>query len=125
MFCFFIVWSSTNSHKFYNALESNTDFGPCCQIHPYLNLINPETRNVDAENLDGKMYHKIPRGVRNGIQNGLRLLLDVESFDHAPYISSVAKGFKIAITNALDKPVIDQAGLYIEPGIFTTILCLE
>ena len=85
-----------------------------------MNLVNPETRYADAVNLDNKFYHEIPRGVRNGIQNGLKLLLDVESFDHA-YFSTAAKGFKIAITNAMDKPVIDQAGLYIEPGIFTII----
>ena len=80
-----------------------------------MNLINPETRNVDAVNLDNKLYREIPYGVRNGIQNGLRLVLDVESFDHT-YFSTAAKGFKIAISNALDKPAINQAGLYLEPG---------
>ena len=117
---FIAVWSSKIYHKFFNAYAQNTDFGPCCLIVPYLNLINPETRHVDAVKLDSKFYHEIPRGVRNGLHNGLNLVVDVESFDHA-YYSSAAKGFKIAITNAMDKPVIDLAGLYIEPGIFTTI----
>ena len=71
-----------------------------------MNLINPETRNADAVNLDNKLYHGIPRGVRNGIHNGLRLVLDVESFDHT-FFSSAAKGFKIAVSHALDKPAIN------------------
>ena len=67
--------------------------------------------------LDNSLYHKIPKGVINGIQNGLKLVLDVETFNHG-YFSTTAKGFRIAITNEMDKPVINQAGLYIEPGIF-------
>ena len=61
-----------------------------------MNLINPETRNLDAVNLDNKFYRGIPRGVRNGIQNGLRLVLDVESFDHA-YFSTVETSWNIAM----------------------------
>ena len=81
-----------------------------------MNLVNPETRYVNPRDLGNHLYHEIPKGVSNGIHNGLRLVLDVETFNHS-YISTAAKGFRIAITNELDKPVINQAGLYIGPGI--------
>ena len=117
---FNIDWSSTVSQKFFNAYKGNTDFGTCCLIVPYLNLKNPETRYVNSMDFDNSWYHEVPKGVRNGIQNGLTLVLDVETFNHG-YFSTTAKGFRIAITNELDKPVINQAGLYIGPGIFNEI----
>jgi len=94
-----------------------TDYGACCLIVPYLNLINPETRNIDPTNdLDGTSYHNIPRGAKNGIQHGLRLVLDVESFDYA-YYRRRGTGFKIALSNALDEAVINQDGFYIAAGL--------
>ena len=101
-----------------------TDYGSCCLIVPYLYLVNTKTRNVNSLQLDNNLYHEIPKGVKNGIQNGLTLVLDVESFDHA-YFSRSAKGFRIALTNALDKPVINLGGQYVAPGKFNINLCLN
>ena len=99
------------------AYKGVTDYGSCCLIVPYLYLVNPETRKVDPLQLDYNLFHEIPKGVENGMQNGLTLVLDVESFDHA-YFTRSAKGFMIALTNALDKPVINLGGQYVAPGKF-------
>ena len=93
-----------------------TDYGACCLIVPYLNLINPETRNLDPSNeISNSLYHGIPSGAKNGLQNGLKIVLDVENFDYA-YFPRGAKGFRVALTNALDQAVINQDGFYIAPG---------
>jgi hypothetical protein len=42
--------------------------------------------------------------------------LDVESFDYA-YFPRGAKGFRVAIANALDQAVVNQDGFYIAPGM--------
>ena len=94
-----------------------TDYGACCLIVPYLNLINNETKNIDPNDLSNSEYHKIPRGAKNGLQNGLKLVMDVENFDYA-YFPRGAKGFRVALTNALDQAVINQDGFYIAPGLF-------
>jgi hypothetical protein len=94
-----------------------TDYGACCLIVPYLNLINPDTRNLDpATEINGSLYHTIPDGAKNGLQNGLKIVLDVENFDYA-YFPRGAKGFRVALTNALDQAVINQDGFYISPGM--------
>jgi hypothetical protein len=57
----------------------------------------------------------VTTGVKNGLQNGLKLVLDVENFDYA-YYPRGAKGFIIVLTNALDQAVINQDGFYIAPS---------
>ena len=106
------------------AYKDVTDYGCCCNIVPYLYLVNPETRNVDFSELDRTLYHEIPKGVKNGIHNGLTLVLDVESFDHA-YFPRSSKGFRIALTNALDKPLINLGGQFIAPGKLNLNLCMN
>jgi len=92
-----------------------TDYGACCLIVPYLNLINNETKYTNPDDLSNMWYHKIPTGAKNGLQNGLKLVMDVENFDYA-YFPRGAKGFRVALTNALDQAVINQDGFYISPG---------
>jgi hypothetical protein len=41
--------------------------------------------------------------------------MDVESFDYA-YFPRSARGFKIALSAATDKAVINQDGFYVRPG---------
>lgn len=60
-------------------------------------------------------FHHIPPGTRNGENRGLKVVLDVESYDYA-YFPRSAKGFKIAVVDARDKAVMQQDGYYIKPG---------
>ena len=52
---------------------------------------------------------------------GLKLVLDVENFEYA-YTHEGAKGFRVALTNALDQPVINHDGFSIAPGKMNNFL---
>ena len=75
---------------------------PLFRIWPYLDFDNPDTRDKPASSyrseklnlisdfststvliffLEGEDFLKIPSGARNGVENGLELLLDVEAFE--------------------------------------------
>ena len=110
-----LEWASNVSHKFYNAYLTVTDYGACCLIAPYLDFVNPETVYLDPSNYTAEHFHSIPLGTKNGVTRGLKLVMDVESFDYAYYPRS-SRGFKIAIADARDKAVISQDGYYIRPG---------
>ena len=70
---------------------------------------------MDPSNYTGDHFHSIPFGAANGVQNGLKMILDVESFDYA-YFPRAARGLKVAIADARDKAVINQDGYYLMPG---------
>jgi len=62
-------WSfGITTHYFYDSFKSMTDYGSCCLIVPYLNLINPKTKNLNPSEYDNSFYHQIPRGSKNGLQ---------------------------------------------------------
>ena len=50
-----------------------------------------------------------PAGAKNGIKNGLELLLDVESQEYAFFPRS-SQGFSLAVSGYLVRPVIRQHG---------------
>ena len=51
-----------------------------------------------------------------GILNGLKLILDVETFDHA-FEDRGAAGFRIALTDPRDQGLIYQDGSNVMPGL--------
>ena len=51
-----------------------------------------------------------------GILNGLKLILDVETFDHA-FDDRGATGFRIALTDPRDQGLIYQDGSNVMPGL--------
>ncbi len=87
---------------------STTDYGTCCLIVPYLDFENPKTVNVPPSQYTGLDYRTVPRGAKNGIQNGLKLMLDVEGYDYA-YSTRGAKGLRIVLGDQRDKQVVNQA----------------
>ena len=64
----FSEWRSKTTQKFYSSYQSITDYGACCVIVPYLDLINETTINLDPAKYTGQMFHDIPTGAKNGIQ---------------------------------------------------------
>ncbi len=70
---------------------------------------------MDPSKYKAEFFHQIPSGSRNGENKGLKVVLDVESYDYA-YFPRSAKGFKVAVVDARDKAVIQQDGYYIKPG---------
>ncbi len=71
-------WKSNVSHTYYDAYLAATDYGVCCFIQPYLDFENEETINLHPTKYTPKHYWAVKKGSRNGIQNGLKLLVDVD-----------------------------------------------
>ncbi len=60
-----------------------------------------------------------------GIMNGLKLILDVETFDHA-YDDRGAAGFRVALADPRDQGLIYQDGSNVMPGmIFKQVVCFK
>lgn len=67
------------------------------------------------------MYHDgIPKGARNGESNGMTILLDAEKFNYAFY-GAHGSGFKIAIQDHRDKPVMEHSAIFVHTGTETQI----
>ena len=111
------TWKNQYVAKFYDAYKSSTDYGACCLITPFLDFQNPKTKDVHPSNYTGEDFISIPKGAtRNGIKNGLKVILDVENYDYA-YFERGAKGFRAVVGDARDKAVINQNGFYIAAGM--------
>ena len=111
-----VTWNNKYVVKFYNAYKSSTDYGACCTITPFLDFENPGTKYVHPSNYTGPDFINIPRGgTRNGIRHGLKLILDVESFDFTFFELGVA-GFIAEVADARDKAFINQNGFNIATG---------
>ena len=52
---------------------------------------------------------------RNGIINGIKLLLDAETYDYASALTS-GEGFTMSVLHQLDIPIMKQTGINIAPG---------
>ena len=77
-----------------------------------------QSREKSADLYTGEDYHSIPKGsTRNGIKNGLKIILDVENYDYA-YFPRGAKGFRAVVGDSRDKGVINQNGFYISAGTY-------
>ena len=111
-------WKSKVTVNFLPAFKSATDYGACCLITPYLDFESNKTREKSADLYTGEDYHSIPKGsTRNGIKNGLKIILDVENYDYA-YFPRGAKGFRAVVGDSRDKGVINQNGFYISAGTY-------
>ncbi len=73
------TWKNNYTVVFYDAYQVTSDYGVCCSIVPYLDFTNPETSQKSPSTFTYKDYHGVPRGTKNGIQNGLKLMIDAES----------------------------------------------
>jgi hypothetical protein len=116
---FSLEWSQQYYRKFFDAYSVLTDYGACCLIVPYLDFVNPRTKNIDPDEYSAEDFLSIPRGAKNGLTYGLKILLDLESFDYA-YFPRESQGFLVALSDAADQPVINQDGFYISPGESST-----
>lgn len=59
-------------------------------------------------------------GVINGENNGMKLLLDAETYDYA-FRSRPGEGFKIALHHHRDVAVIRQLGFNVDPGSVASV----
>ena len=64
----------------------------------------------------GQDYLSVPTGSTNGIRGGVILTLDTEAFDYA-YNARASSGFRIALVDPRDKPIMNQNSILISPGL--------
>jgi len=104
---------------FHATYRSQNDWGHCCEIVPYLDYENPNTTNMDGNDYTDQMWNEIPEGnARSGVRNGLRLLIDVESFEYAS--SDIgASGVKVAPIDKDSTAIMSQHGVYANEGTET------
>ena len=57
-----------------------------------------------------------PTGVVSGENNGLKLMLDIESYDFVADEDVADLGYKVAVTNPLDIQIVQQVGISVSPG---------
>ena len=106
-----------NIDPIFGKFEHITDFGTCCIFVPHLYFLEP-IGNKNAS--DGDRYHRLKADAVNGEKHGLHILLNAEQFNYAdPHSSSV--GFKIALHNHLDKPIMQFSSDLLNPGSETQI----
>jgi len=95
-------------------VKSTPDYGACCLITPFLDF--GDGKIPDAYNITGYQWHSVPRGVQNGPMGGIKFVLDAETFAFAP-MGHESVGFRIAIADPRDKPMIKQESFMISPGV--------
>ena len=112
-------WKSMFHKTFFPAFKSTTDYGACCLITPYLDFELPDSKKTltdEGYSYTGSDFHSVPKGLtRNGIQNGLKIILDIENYDYA-YFPRGAQGIRAAVGHASDIEYISQNGFYIAAG---------
>ena len=103
-----------------------TDFGFCSLVKPQLNFNSQYSNLPFSAKLFGPKRNDISHsrqikpGVKVGKANGLRLLLDAETFDYT-FHKSASEGFKMAVQHHLDQPLMSVKELDIAPGFETQI----
>ena len=77
--------------------------------------MNPETVKLNPDLYTDKHWHSQPRGASNGQLGGIKLLLDVDSYDFS-YTGKESVGFRLVFSDVRDKPMMRQDGYLISPG---------
>ena len=112
-------WKSDSPKYFFPSYKSATDYGACCLITPYLDFELPDSKKTLTDwgyEYTGADFHSVPKGLtRNGVHNGLKIMLDVENYDYA-YFPRGAQGIRAAVGHAGDMEYISTNGFYIAAG---------
>jgi len=119
-------WNGIDKYN-YSSHITYTDFGYCCRIYPRLELGNEPSMLLPSDSdspgwvkdeYNGTTFwqeYEKRRGSKNGIENGLMLLMDVETFENAHYPRK-ADGLIVALSGNLEQPLVGQSGTFVEPG---------
>ena len=86
--------------------QLNTDFGICCMMQPHITL-----QKIGAN----EKIFKIDTSAKIGESNGIRILIDAEVFNHG-IDKNHGIGFKIALYEIGDKPIIQFSSKLISTG---------
>jgi len=120
-------WNRKDKYS-YSSHVTYTDFGYCCRIYPKLELddsmdepsmlLPHDSPGWVKDKYNGTNFwpeYEARRGSKNGIENGLMLLMDVETFENAHYPRK-ADGLIVALSGNLERPLVGQSGTFVEPG---------
>jgi hypothetical protein len=77
--------------------------------------VNPETRDMEINDISMESWDNIPRGSLNGEFGGFRFVLDAESFAFTDQ-DKHSSGFRIAFADAHDKHFLSHDSYFISTG---------
>ena len=89
--------------------DYSTDYGVCHWVTPSYDWTGSNLFSMNTK-----------RGALNGINNGLSLLLDAETYDYGDG-SSTGEGFKIAIVHPMDIGIMESMAINVDIGMVTNI----
>ena len=114
-------YQSNNRKIFHDAFKNKNDLGSCCLIEPYLDFKSKTPNNWTQTENSGYIWHTIQKGhALSGVANGLRLIIDIESYDYGSSDTS-AVGIKMGAFYHLSKTHMGQYGYYIQEGTETLL----
>ena len=114
----FVQWKGLYEKMFVKSYQGRNDFGVCCSLVPYLEFENPETSDGKYYDVNVSWKGELLGQALHGISKGLRMFIDLESYEYADYYMTGSLGFRMALGYAaIEKPIIGQYGFYIAKGI--------
>jgi len=75
--------STVETHEYYETQKSHTDYGACCRLFPQLDFVNQKTKDLPTDQYTAEDFLSIQPNSKAGMENGLRLLVDVETFEYS------------------------------------------
>ena len=91
-----------------------TDHGGCCFFSPFQNM---DPYPVDENGVSNwtAIYHDTDYSSKHGRQNGMSVLLNVEQWNYG-YNPGKGAGFRVALMDPRDKPMMQFSSLYVQGG---------
>ena len=103
-------WKGKGHDRLFYQSDYSTDYGVCHWITPNY-VFSPGT---------DEWFGNLQRGTLNGINNGLSILLDAETYDYGDG-SSTGVGFKIALVHPMDIGIMESMAINVDVGMVTQI----
>lgn len=104
------------------ATTVGTDFGYCCLVIPQIIHI-PRGNRCEKDEIQANAIQEVRKGSKDGEQNGLTLVLDIENFNFA-YHRVSSQGLKAVVHDHRTKPLFEHEGVILEAGKRTQLAIL-
>ena len=96
-------------------LDYPTDYGSCCFLSAHANI------HYDQGYTGGDVWSQLKAEAKQGQDNGLKLLLDIEQFNYV-YSNGYGPGFMLSLISHLSKPMMQFSSNLFAPGTFNAIV---
>ena len=94
------------------ASQYGSDYGICVQFFPQIAFDDQYNGTFEAKNSMGDL---VTKGASVGKENGLRLLVDAETFDYMYHLNP-GEGFKLSVHHHKSMPIMSIEEIDIKPG---------